>query len=116
MEYTTRLDADPGRAHINYECPCGCTAGILDDRQLGPPGLGGRGSGRGLSAGSGAEGRVRAGLEARSNYGMELGSVALPWGEVVETALAVPKEETADQAKDAQGNAPVLVRDVVGGM
>src|SRR6266496_5601794 len=40
LDYTTRLDDDPRKAHINYQCPCGCMAGILYDRETGPAELG----------------------------------------------------------------------------
>src|SRR5712691_4921559 len=115
MEYTTRVDDNPRKAHINYQCPCGCTAGVLFDREEGPAELGECCCGRLLSAGISAESRVRAGLEAGVEYVWDMGRVTLPWGETIETALAVPASELTGSG-DGQGHehkgtvAPVLVK------
>ena len=119
MEYTTRLDDDPRKAHINYQCPCGCTAGVLYDRNEGPTELGECCCGRLLSAGSEAESRVRSGLEAGVGYVWDVGTATLPWGEIVDTVLAVPASEQAaanNDRHDHERDAATLVRDVVCGM
>jgi len=121
MQYTTRLDDDPRKAHINYQCPCGCTAGILYDREAGPAELGECCCGRLLSAGSDAETRVRSALEAGVEYVWDLGRLTLPWGEVIETALAVPAGELAAGNGEGRDHEPAatpatLVKDVVCGM
>ncbi len=90
MEYTTRQGSGPRRAHVNYQCPCSCIGGVVysADRLLEKPGR--CCCGRILMVGPDAEARLRAMLPGDTAYEMDLGSVTLPWGDVAETALAVP--------------------------
>jgi len=89
MDYTIRLD-EKGRARVNYECPCGCVAGLIYDRELGPTSAGECCCGRILWVGGDAESEVTRRKEASVKYEVDLSSVNLPWGEVVTAALAVP--------------------------
>jgi YHS domain-containing protein len=110
MEYTSRLSDNPSHAHVNYQCPCGCTAGVLYDRVEGSTHLGMCCCGRLLWVGGDAEAMVRAGYEAGAEYVLDRGSVTLPWGEEVVTVLAVPKGQLVAATPPAT---PVKVRDVV---
>ena len=90
MEYTSRFGDRPSQAHVNYQCQCGCAAGLTYDRTSGPEHLGQCCCGRLLWVGEDAEATVRSHAEAGVDYEVDLGSVTLPWGESAKTALAVP--------------------------
>ena len=110
MQYTTRLGGRPGLAHVNYQCPCGCEAGLTYDRDSGAEHLGACCCGRLLWVGAGAEDQVRANFEPGCEYVIDLSEATLPWGERVTAALAVP-------AGWVRAAAPAeRVRDVVCGM
>ena len=91
MEYTTRAGSGPRRAHVNYQCPCSCVGGVIysADKPLAKPGR--CCCGRMLMVGANASERLKALLPPDTSFELDLGSVALPWGEVAETALAVPR-------------------------
>ena len=113
MQYTTRLGDKPTLAHVNYQCPCGCTAGLTYDRHAGAEHLGRCCCGRLLWVGDGAGSRVAEAFEPGRTYELDAGTVALPWGEVATAVLAVP---VLAPGVGAQGLAPhpaALVRDVV---
>jgi YHS domain-containing protein len=110
LEYTSRLGERETQAHINYECPCGCTAGLTYDRETGAEHLGRCCCGRLLWVGEDAEARVRAAHEHGTAYEMDIGRVTLPWGVEVKAALAVPALLLRDSAARS---ASTLVRDVV---
>jgi len=111
MQYTTRLGDQPTLAHVNYECPCGCTAGLTYDRRSGAEHLGRCCCGRLLWVGHDAEARVLEGQEAGKTYELDRGTVTMPWGENVGAALAVPAALLA--SGPAAPVLPSLVRDVV---
>lgn len=117
MEYTTRMGSGPRRAHVNYQCPCGCIGGVIysADRELSKAGA--CCCGRKLWVGEDAEERVKLYLEAGKEYDWDLGTVTLPWGEVAQTAMAWPKgSEKAHAAEETQAAVAELVKDVVCGM
>jgi len=116
MQYTVRTGDRPEEAHINYACPCGCTAGLIYERASGPMEVGECCCGRLLSAGVAGEATVRSNFGTGVVYELELDNVTLPWGETVMMALAVPEEEAEQQAAAATTHAPATVRDVVCGM
>jgi YHS domain-containing protein len=107
MNYTTRLGDRSTLAHLNYQCPCGCVAGLTYDRHAGAEHLGRCCCGRLLWVGPDAEAQVRDAQEAGRPYDIELGEVTLPWGELVKAALAVPVASRPETQETA------LVRDVV---
>jgi len=94
MQYTTRTGDQPAEAHVNYECPCGCTAGVIYVRDAGTRDLGQCCCGRLLWLGDEAEGHVRGAFEPGTEYTFDRDPVALPWGQTVEAVLAVPKDAT----------------------
>jgi Cu+-exporting ATPase len=113
MEYTTRVGDRPSLAHVNYQCPCGCTAGLTYDRKAGAEHLGRCCCGRLLWVGENAEAQVLAAREDGKAYEVDLGIVTLPWGERVRAALAVPSVLTVTSKDSGQSATAVLVRDVV---
>ena len=90
MKYTTRPGEDPGEAHVNYECPCGCIAGLIYERKSGARHLGQCCCGRLLWLGPDAGPVVERNFDATLTYEVELDRVTLPWGDEVLAALAVP--------------------------
>ena len=92
MQYTTRLDEDQSQAHVNYSCPCGCTAGVMYSREAGTQELGQCCCGRLLWVGEGAEAHVRGAFESGGDYNLEKDDVSLPWGATVQAVLAVPAD------------------------
>src|ERR1051325_511017 len=109
MQYTVRTGDRPEEAHINYACPCGCTAGLIYERASGPMEVGECCCGRLLSAGVAGEATVRSNFGTGVVYELELDNVTLPWGETVMMALAVPEEEAEQQAAAATTHAPATV-------
>jgi Cu+-exporting ATPase len=110
MQYTSKLGDRSSQAHVNYQCPCGCTAGLTYDRQTGSEHLGRCCCGRLLWVGADAEAHVKAAGEAATAYEIDRGVVTLPWGERVPAALAVP---SVLLAAPGVSSAPSRVRDVV---
>lgn len=105
MDYTTRLDEAEGISHVNYQCPCGCSAGLLYDRSEGPMHMGKCCCGRLLWLGQDAEAQVRASFVAEAEYDLIFDSVVLPWGDAALACLAVPKAQLVKEAKVAQAQA-----------
>ena len=114
MDYTTRIGNRATQAHINYQCPCGCTAGLTYDRTQGAEHLGRCCCGRLLWVGADATQVVRSNFSPQQEYQVDEGDVLLPWGETQRTALAEPLEAIAlEKAKREAGKVPVKVVDPV---
>lgn len=92
MQYTTKTGDAPAEAHVNYECPCGCTAGVIYVKESGTADLGQCCCGRLLWLGDDAESHVRSAFEAGTGYTLDRNPVTLPWGQTVEAVLAVPND------------------------
>ena len=90
MQYTSKLGDSATEAHVNYQCPCGCTAGLIYERESGPQHLGECCCGRLLWVGPQAAAVVRSHFDAGLTYDLDLASVTLPWGETAVAVLAVP--------------------------
>jgi YHS domain-containing protein len=121
MHYISRSGDTPTQAHINYECPCGCTAGLIYDRVSGSTELGQCCCGRLLWVGDKAESVIEFFYEDGVEYQLDVGAVTLPWGEQVQTALAVPASEAAKEgassiAAKVAAQLERMVNDVVCGM
>jgi len=110
------MGSGPGRAHVNYQCPCGCTGGVIYSAGKALSKAGACCCGRLLWVGEGAEERLRPYLAPGVAYEWDLGSVTLPWGEVAATAMAWPKTAQVPAAEGAAAAPATLVRDVVCGM
>jgi len=89
-EYTV-TPTDKG-ADVNYTCYCGCDAGFAFDRSEATQSAEGCCCGnRIMVAPAEAESRMKADLEDRE-YRIDVQQVAAPWGQPLQTALAVPVE------------------------
>jgi YHS domain-containing protein len=96
MEYTIRIADNPDEAHINYQCPCGCTAGLMYRRESGSLHMGACCCGRLLWLGADGEPVVSSSYEAGIGYTLDINSVTLPWGEITTAFLAVPSRSLKD--------------------
>jgi hypothetical protein len=96
VEYRTRPADDPREAHVNYACPCGCTAGLMYSREAGSLHVGECCCGRLLWLGAGAETAIATHYKPLTAYDLDIDTVTLPWGESVQAALAVPTKSTAE--------------------
>lgn len=107
MEYTTRMGSGPHRAHVNYQCPCGCIGGVIYSEAKPLSKAGACCCGRKLWVGEGAAEHIKSYLEAGTEYEWDLGTVTLPWGAVAETAMAWPAGSTSGH----DGEAPTAPSD-----
>ena len=98
MEYTTRIADSPDEAHVNYQCPCGCTAGLMYKRESGSLHVGTCCCGRLLWLGADGEAVVTTRYESGVGYTLDINSVTLPWGETTTAFLAVPSRSLKDVA------------------
>jgi YHS domain-containing protein len=115
MEYTTRMGSGPVRAHVNYQCPCGCIGGVIYSSGKSLSKAGACCCGRKLWVGEDAEEKLKPYLDVGVDYEWDLGSVILPWGEVARAAMAWPRAQNGD-ASDSEAPSPSLVKDPVCGM
>jgi copper chaperone CopZ len=79
-------------ADLNYACPCGCTAGFALDRSQREQPSESCCCGRHMLAGASAEQRLRASLDGEA-YRIDVQQVAMPWGQPVQTAMAIPEQQ-----------------------
>jgi YHS domain-containing protein len=96
MEYTIRIADNPDEAHINYQCPCGCTAGLMYRRESGSLHMGACCCGRLLWLGADGEAVVTPHFQSGIGYTLDINSVTLPWGETTTAFLAVPSRSLKD--------------------
>ena len=116
MEYTTRPGSGPRRAHVNYQCPCGCIGGVIYSADKPLSKAGACCCGRKLWVGADAETMLKPYLDAGVEYEWDLATVTLPWGEVAETAMAWPPGSVEAKLAEKATHAGPQVRDVVCGM
>jgi len=116
MDYATRMGSGPRRAHVNYQCPCGCVGGVIYSSEKALPKAGSCCCGRKLWVGVDAETRIRSFLEDGVEYEWDVGSVVLPWGEVARTAMAWPRDSVPHAAAPSGAASSAQVTDVVCGM
>jgi len=87
-----RVTATDKGADINYACYCGCEAGFAFDRSQAEQEAEGCCCGnRIMVAPADAESRMQSGLEDRE-YRIDVQQVTAPWGQPLQTALAIPSE------------------------
>ncbi len=114
MDYTTKIGDRPTQAHINYQCPCGCVAGLTFDQAEGSEHLGMCCCGRLLWLGPAAHEVVTRSFREGIEYLVDRGTVTLPWGDDVPSALAIPVEQLAvERKKRAAGEVLTKVTDPV---
>lgn len=85
----TRTEAG---ADVNYDCPCSCTAGFALDRSRADQTPESCCCGRQMLVGRDAEARLRAALDDPQAYVLDVQQVAMPWGQPLDVALAVPQD------------------------
>lgn len=85
-----RVTRTPAGADVNYDCYCGCDAGFALDRAQADPAAESCCCGNHMLVGRGAGERLRARLDAAASYRVEVTPVAMPWGQPLEVALAIP--------------------------
>lgn len=98
---TYRVTRTEAGADVNYACPCSCEAGFALDRAKAAQDPESCCCGRQILVGRDAEERLRAHLEApgaSSAYRYDLQTVAMPWGQPLPVALAIPLEGAAHGA------------------
>jgi len=85
----TRTDTG---ADVNYACPCSCEAGFAFDRSRAEQQPESCCCGRQLLIGVEAGARLRSGLDAPDGYRLDIQEIAMPWGQPMEAALAIPRD------------------------
>jgi Cu+-exporting ATPase len=111
------MGSGPKRAHVNYQCPCGCIGGVIYNAERPLSKAGACCCGRKLWVGEEARERLQPYLEAGVDYHWDIGAVILPWGEVAQAAMAWPKaSETGHHHAEPDHVTVELVKDPVCGM
>jgi hypothetical protein len=85
------VETDVG-ANVNYNCYCGCDAGFALDRSAENPEPESCCCGNRMLVGDGAAARLRACLDPRFTYRVDVQAERMPWGDDAEVAWAVPEE------------------------
>lgn len=85
-----RVTPTDAGAEINYDCPCGCTAGFALNRATAAQEPESCCCGRTMLAGRDAESRLRGEIGDVEAFGFDRQTLAMPWGQPVEVALATP--------------------------
>ncbi|MDA0270510.1 MAG: heavy-metal-associated domain-containing protein [Chloroflexi bacterium] len=80
-------------ANVNYDCYCGCDAGFALDRSQADPATESCCCGNHILVGAGAGERIASKLDAGSRYRIDVQTVAMPWGQPLEVALAIPEDD-----------------------
>ena len=91
----TRTEAG---ADLNYDCPCGCTAGFAFDRSQAEQTPESCCCGRTMLVGAGAAERLRGSIDAGGYHPIDVQTVTMPWGQPMEAALATPYDAEHGQA------------------
>jgi copper chaperone CopZ len=79
-------------ADVNYRCYCGCEAGFALDRALADPAPEGCCCGNRILVGRDARTRLAATLDPATTYDLNVQTIAMPWGQPLDVALAVPQD------------------------
>lgn len=87
-----RVTATDDGAEVNYDCPCGCTAGFAYSRAVADQESESCCCGRTMLVGRAAGERLRSRLEGSGAYEFDVQTVTMPWGQPIEAALATPAE------------------------
>ena len=87
-----RVAATEAGANINYDCYCSCDAGFAFDRSAADPAAESCCCGNRMLVGADASTRLGAALPDAPAFRMDVQQVAMPWGEAVEVALAIPED------------------------
>jgi copper chaperone CopZ len=86
-----RVTATAAGADVNYDCPCGCTAGFAYDRAMAEQAPESCCCGRTMLVGRHAGERLLESLHGAGDFQpLDIQTVAMPWGQPLEAALATP--------------------------
>ena len=85
-----RVTRTAAGADVNYACYCGCDAGFALDRSQADPAPESCCCGNHMLVGRDAGTRLGARLDDPAAYRMAVAAIAMPWGQPVEVALAIP--------------------------
>jgi hypothetical protein len=101
-----RTTATEAGADVNYNCPCGCDAGFAYNRSTADQAPESCCCGRQILVGERAHGRLQTALPDAAQYAFDVQTVAMPWGQSMEVALATPPdaEHGADAEHDHAGH------------
>ena len=87
-----RVAATEAGANVNYDCYCSCDAGFAFDRSAADATAESCCCGNRMLVGADAGTRLGAALPDAPAFRMDVQQVAMPWGEAVEVALAIPQD------------------------
>ncbi|MDA1001927.1 MAG: heavy-metal-associated domain-containing protein, partial [Chloroflexi bacterium] len=94
-----RVTRTQAGADVNYDCYCGCDAGFALDRAQADPAAESCCCGNHMLVGRDAGERLRARLDNVTSYRVEVAPVAMPWGQPLEVALAIPDADGGDMQR-----------------
>lgn len=87
-----RVVATDAGATVNYDCYCGCDAGIAFDRSDAEQAAQSCCCGNLIVVGAQARQRLHRELSDPDGYRVDVQSVPMPWGEALDVALAIPEQ------------------------
>jgi copper chaperone CopZ len=90
---TYRVVRTDAGANVNYDCYCGCDAGFALDRSQADPATESCCCGNHILVGAGAGTRIGSKLDTGTRYRIDVQTVAMPWGQPLEVALAIPEDD-----------------------
>jgi copper chaperone CopZ len=93
-----RVSRTEAGADLNYECPCGCTAGFALDRSKADQAPESCCCGRTMLVGGRAAERLKGSIAATAFFPIDVQTVMMPWGQPMEAALATPYDAEHGQA------------------
>ena len=89
---TFRVERTDVGANVNYDCYCGCDAGFALDRSRADQPTESCCCGNHILVGVDAGQRISGKLDDAAAYRVDVQTVAMPWGQPIEVALAIPKD------------------------
>lgn len=81
-------------ANVNYDCYCGCDAGFALDRSQSDQATESCCCGNHILVAPDAAERIASKLDAPERYRVDVREVAMPWGQPMQVALAIPTESS----------------------
>ena len=88
---TYRIEKTAVGANVNYDCYCGCDAGFALDRSQADQATESCCCGNHIFVGQDAATRIASKLDGDTSYRIDVQEVAMPWGQPMEVALAIPR-------------------------
>lgn len=85
------VETDAG-ANVNYDCYCGCDAGIAVDRAQDDQAAESCCCGNLIAVGDDAHQRLHAQIDSPDAFRIDVQQIAMPWGESTDVAVAIPAD------------------------